>query len=89
MGLSTEFWRSGFWRDIPPVVEGLGWDDFEGFQQNFTRLLFGLMDPNALLSMGWKWQRGDVARHTDGDLAAVNNAFGFGGVNVALTFTTA
>ena len=25
----------------------------------------------------------------DGDLAAVNNAFGFGGVNVALTFTSA
>jgi homoserine O-acetyltransferase len=29
-----------------------------------------MMDPNALLCMGWKWQRGDVARHTDGDLAA-------------------
>ena len=28
------------------------------------------MDPNELLSMGWKWQRGDVARHTGGDLAA-------------------
>lgn len=28
------------------------------------------MDPNALLCMGWKWQRGDVARHPDGDLAA-------------------
>ena len=28
------------------------------------------MDPNALLSMAWKWQHGDVARHTDGDLAA-------------------
>lgn len=25
----------------------------------------------------------------DGDLAAVNNAFGFGGVNVALALTTA
>jgi homoserine O-acetyltransferase len=70
MGLSTEFWKSGFWKDIPPVVEGLGWETFEEFQQNFTRLLFGLMDPNALLTMGWKWQRGDVARHTDGDLAA-------------------
>lgn len=70
MGLSTDFWKSGFWRDIPPVVEGLGWETFEEFQQNFTRLLFGMMDPNALLSMGWKWQRGDVARHTDGDLAA-------------------
>ena len=28
------------------------------------------MDPNDLLSMAWKWQRGDVGRHTDGDLAA-------------------
>jgi homoserine O-acetyltransferase len=70
MGLTTDFWKSGFWRDLPPVVEGLGWETFEEFQQNFTRLLFGLMDPNALVSMGWKWQRGDVARLTDGDLAA-------------------
>jgi homoserine O-acetyltransferase len=70
MGLTTDFWKSGFWKDLPPVVEGLGWATFEEFQQNFTRLLFGLMDPNALLAMGWKWQRGDVARHTDGDLAA-------------------
>jgi homoserine O-acetyltransferase/O-succinyltransferase len=30
------------------------------------------MDPNDLLTMAWKWkwQRGDVARHTGGDLAA-------------------
>jgi homoserine O-acetyltransferase len=28
------------------------------------------MDPNALLCMAWKWQRGDVARHTGGDLDA-------------------
>ena len=28
------------------------------------------MDPNDLLTMTWKWQRGDVARHTGGDLAA-------------------
>jgi len=28
------------------------------------------MDPNDLLAMAWKWQRADVARHTDGDLAA-------------------
>jgi homoserine O-acetyltransferase/O-succinyltransferase len=48
----------------------LGWDTFVEFQENFTRLLFGMMDPNALLSMGWKWQRGDVARNTGGDLAA-------------------
>jgi homoserine O-acetyltransferase len=28
------------------------------------------MDPNALLTMAWKWQRGDVARLADGDLKA-------------------
>ncbi len=70
LGLTTDFWKTEFWRGIPPVVEGLGWDTFAEFQENFTRLLFGMMDPNALLSMGWKWQRGDVARNTGGDLAA-------------------
>lgn len=28
------------------------------------------MDPNALLTMSWKWQRGDVSKNTKGDLAA-------------------
>jgi homoserine O-acetyltransferase/O-succinyltransferase len=28
------------------------------------------MDPNNLLRMAWKWQRGDVSRHTGGDLPA-------------------
>ena len=70
MGLTTDFWKTEFWKDIPPLVEGLEWETFEEFQQNFTALIFGLMDPNALLSMGWKWQRGDVARNTNGDLAA-------------------
>jgi homoserine O-acetyltransferase len=27
------------------------------------------MDPNNLLAMAWKWQRGDVSRHTGGNLA--------------------
>ena len=70
VGLTTDFWKTEFWKGIPPLVEGLGWETFEEFQQNFTALIFGLMDPNALLSMAWKWQRGDVARNTDGDLAA-------------------
>lgn len=68
MGLSTEFWKTEFWRGI-----SLGETTFstrEEFQQGFMETIFGAMDPNALLSMGWKWQRGDVARHTDGDLAA-------------------
>ncbi len=45
-------------------------ETYDDFQNGFIRLLFGLMDPNALLTMGWKWQRGDVARNADGDLAA-------------------
>ena len=69
MGLSTDFWKSGFWKDIP-MLSGETTDDFMVFQAGFIRALFQLMDPNALLAMGWKWQRGDVARHTDGDLAA-------------------
>ncbi|WP_275100883.1 alpha/beta fold hydrolase [Serinicoccus profundi] len=68
MGLSTEFWRSEFWRQIE--VPDLTWDTFEEFRDRFLRPTFGAMDPNALLSMAWKWQRGDVARHTGGDLAA-------------------
>src|SRR6476660_4420919 len=28
------------------------------------------MDPNNLLAMAWKWQRGDVSRNTGGDLAS-------------------
>ncbi|MFV0428105.1 MAG: hypothetical protein ACK5KO_01545, partial [Arachnia sp.] len=70
MGLSTDFWKTEFWRGIPPLVEGQGWDTFEEFQERFLRVLFTMMDPNALLSMGWKWQRGDVARNTGGNLSA-------------------
>jgi homoserine O-acetyltransferase/O-succinyltransferase len=29
---------------------------------------FSVTDPNDLLCMAWKWQRGDVSRHTGGDL---------------------
>lgn len=69
MGLSTEFWKSGFWKNIP-MLNGETTDDFAIFQAGFARALFQLMDPNALLAMGWKWQHGDVSRNTDGDLAA-------------------
>lgn len=69
MGLTTEFWKSGMWQAFP-MLNGETTDDFETFQAGFVRALFQLMDPNALLTMGWKWQRGDVARNTGGDLAA-------------------
>ena len=68
MGLSTEFWRSEFWRNVE--LPDVSWDTFEEFRDNFLRPTFAAMDPNALLAMAWKWQRGDVARNTDGDLAA-------------------
>ncbi len=72
VGLTTDFWKTEFWRTLPPLVEGETWDGagFQDFQERFLRALFRMMDPNALLSMGWKWQRGDVARNTGGDLAA-------------------
>jgi len=70
MGLSTDFWKTEFWRGLPAPEGEEPWRDFEDFQGRFIRALFQSMDPNALLSMGWKWQRGDVARNTGGDLAA-------------------
>lgn len=63
MGLSTEFFQQEFWREF-------GFDTVEAFQTEFMEGLFCMMDPNALLTMAWKWQRGDVSRHTNGDLAA-------------------
>ena len=69
MGLSTEFWKTEFWRGISLDGETY-FTTKEEFQAGFMDAVFGAMDPNDLLSMGWKWQCGDVARHTDGDLAA-------------------
>lgn len=63
MGFSTEFWKQEVWR-------ALDFDSMDGFLEGFLQPYFTVMDPNDLLAMAWKWQRGDVARHTDGDLAA-------------------
>ena len=64
MGFSTEFWKQEVWRalefDVEGGVPGPG---------SWSRTSLA-MDPNDLLTMAWKWQRGDVARHTGGDLAA-------------------
>ena len=68
LGVSTEFWRSEFWRRIE--VPDHTFTSMADFQTNFVEAVFAEMDPNALLAMGWKWQRGDVSRHTGGDLAA-------------------
>lgn len=63
MGFSTEFWKREVWR-------ALEFQTKEAFLDGFLRPYFTVMDPNDLLAMAWKWQHGDVARHTGGDLAA-------------------
>ncbi|NMI00906.1 alpha/beta fold hydrolase [Pseudonocardia acidicola] len=63
MGFSTEFWKQEVWR-------ALDFDSKEAFMAGFLEPYFTAMDPNDLLCMAWKWQRGDVSRHTGGDLAA-------------------
>lgn len=61
MGLSTEFFKQEKWTLF-------GVQTVEEFLEGFLEPLFQLMDPNNLLTMAWKWQRGDVSRHTDGNL---------------------
>ncbi|MCK2200535.1 alpha/beta fold hydrolase [Corynebacterium callunae] len=63
MGFSTEYWKREEWRT-------LGFETKEAVLSDFLDPLFLSMDPNTLLNNAWKWQRGDVSRHTDGDLAA-------------------
>ncbi len=63
MGFSTEFWKQEVWR-------ALEFTSKEAFLTGFLEPYFTVMDPNDLLCLAWKWQRGDVARHTGGDLAA-------------------
>lgn len=62
MGFSTEFWKQEQWRP-------LGFASADDFQVGFVDAYFGVMDPNDLLCMAWKWQRGDVSRLADGDLS--------------------
>ena len=63
MGFSTEFWKKEQWRP-------LGFASADDFQVGFVDAYFEVMDPNDLLCMAWKWQRGDVSRLTGGDLTA-------------------
>jgi homoserine O-acetyltransferase/O-succinyltransferase len=63
MGFSTEFWKQEVWR-------ALEFGSKEEFLAGFLEPYFTVMDPNDLLCMAWKWQHGDVARHTGGDLDA-------------------
>ncbi|GAN76469.1 hydrolase alpha/beta [Acidisphaera rubrifaciens HS-AP3] len=63
MGWSTEFYQHG-------RMAQLGFSSLDDFVVNFMFGYFGVMDPNDLICMAWKWQRGDVARMAGGDLAA-------------------
>jgi homoserine O-acetyltransferase len=62
VGFSTEFWKQEVWR-------ALEFGSREEFITGFLEPYFTVMDPNDLLTQSWKWQRGDVARHTGGNLA--------------------
>jgi homoserine O-acetyltransferase/O-succinyltransferase len=62
MGWSTEFYKQG-----RPAA--LGFPTLGEFIDNFMAGYFAPMDPNDLLAMAWKWQRGDVSRMTGGNLA--------------------
>lgn len=63
MGWSTDFFREGRHR-------ALGFESMQAFVDTFMTGYFAPMDPNDLLAMAWKWQRGDVSRNTGGDLAS-------------------
>ena len=61
--LSNRFWTEEHWRVR-------GYSSPEDFRVGFLEGYFGPMDANDLLALAWKWQHGDVSRHTGGDLAA-------------------
>lgn len=63
IGLSKAFYAAEHWR-------AAGFDSLEEFMTGFWEAWFAPMDPNALLSLLHKWQHADVARNTNGDLAA-------------------
>jgi homoserine O-acetyltransferase/O-succinyltransferase len=61
MGLCTEFYKTEQWRDI-------GFSSLEDFLVGFWENWFIVMDPDNLLCMLSKWQRGDVGKAAGGDL---------------------
>src|SRR5580700_7962948 len=63
MGWSTQFFQQ-------ERHKALGFSSMDDFIVNFMTNYFSVMDPNDLLCTAWKWQRGDVSRHTGGDLRA-------------------
>jgi homoserine O-acetyltransferase len=70
MGLSTQWWKEEGWR-APGWRPDAPFTSRQEFLGEFLEdAVWGVMDPNDLLCMAWKWQHGDVAAHTGGDLAA-------------------
>jgi homoserine O-acetyltransferase len=65
MGLCTQFYHYE-----ERAWEQAGFTSVEDLMANFWEDWFLRMDPNDLLTMAKKWQRGDVSRNTDGDLEA-------------------
>jgi homoserine O-acetyltransferase len=61
MGASTQLYKEAAW-------ERLGISSFDDFLAGFWENWFLPMDPNNLLCMLSKWQRGDVGELTGGDL---------------------
>lgn len=62
MGLSYEFFKQEFWRELG------NFKTLDDFMTGFMEGYFNPMDANDLLCMAWKWQRGDVSRMTNGNL---------------------
>lgn len=67
MGFCTDFFAEKGW-------EIFGFSSVEDFEIGFMEALFSQMDPNNLLTMAWKWQRGDVSRDFNGDLQKALNS---------------
>lgn len=61
MGACTELYKQELWTK-------LGMNSLDEFLTNFWEAWFAPMDPNDLLCMLSKWQRGDVGVHAGGDL---------------------
>ena len=61
MGACQELYVQEAWQE-------LGFSSLEDFMAGFWQNWFLPMDPNNLITMMMKWYRGDVSRHTGGDL---------------------
>jgi len=61
MGLNPEFYRQEYWRNM-------NFSSAEDFISGFLEAYYEPLDPNNLLCMAWKWQRGDASRNTGGNL---------------------